>query len=184
LPHSTLKRSLLNGRAVGQPGPTGEYLDIYKNRLSTRWNKTCPLHQPLRRQVSKPADSRVSPRAASHQNELQARTQTTLKPVVPECWTSASVPHARPLWSANSSTPMASTPKFWPRWRPAYPRTQRATSSPTRKNRMWCTVHQAYLAEKMLEMNPAEANGGQGLPGLAGELRRGQSGGPQVLSKL
>ena len=35
---------------------------------------------------------------------------------------------------------------------------------------MWCTIHQAFLAERMLEMNPAEANEGQGLPGLAGEL--------------
>jgi hypothetical protein len=35
----------------------------------------------------------------------------------------------------------------------------------------------AFLAERMLEMNPAEANGGQGLPGLAGGLCGGQSGG-------
>jgi len=31
LPHLALKRSLFNERAAGQPGPTEEYLDIYKN---------------------------------------------------------------------------------------------------------------------------------------------------------
>ena len=31
LPHLALKRSLFNERAVGQPGPTVEYLNIYKN---------------------------------------------------------------------------------------------------------------------------------------------------------
>ncbi len=31
LPHLALKRSLFNERAVGQPGPTGEYSNIYKN---------------------------------------------------------------------------------------------------------------------------------------------------------
>jgi len=41
----------------------------------------------------------------------------------------------------------------------------------------------AFLAERMQEMNPAEANGDQGLPGLAGELRRGQRGGPHAQNK-
>ena len=31
LPHLALKRSLFNERAVGQPGPTGAYFNIYKN---------------------------------------------------------------------------------------------------------------------------------------------------------
>jgi hypothetical protein len=48
---------------------------------------------------------------------------------------------------------------------------------------MWCTIHQAFLAERMLEMNQAEANEGQGLPGLAGELRGGQSGEPHAQDK-
>lgn len=38
----------------------------------------------------------------------------------------------------------------------------------------------AFLAERVLEMNIAEANGGQGLPGLAGELPGGQGGGPHA----
>jgi len=41
----------------------------------------------------------------------------------------------------------------------------------------------AFLAEKMLEMNLAEANGGQGLPELAGGLRGRQGGGPHALDK-
>ena len=32
----------------------------------------------------------------------------------------------------------------------------------------------AFLVERVLEMNPAEANGGQGLPGMAEELHGGQ----------
>ena len=98
LPQSTLKRSLFNERAVGQPGPTVGYSNIYKNGESTYLNKTCPLHQPLRRQVSKPAriDPRISPRAVSRRKRRQEITKAAPKPVVPECWTSANFPHARP----------------------------------------------------------------------------------------
>jgi len=38
-------------------------------------------------------------------------------------------------------------------WRPACPKTKRATSSQTRENRMWCTTWLAFLAERTLEMN-------------------------------
>jgi hypothetical protein len=49
---------------------------------------------------------------------------------------------------------------------------------------MWCTIHQAFLAERMLEMNPAEANEGQGLPGLAGELPGRKGGGPNAQDQI
>ena len=41
----------------------------------------------------------------------------------------------------------------------------------------------AFLAKRMLEMNPAEANRVQGLPGLAEELHGGQGGGPYAQDK-
>jgi hypothetical protein len=42
----------------------------------------------------------------------------------------------------------------------------------------------AFLAEKMLEMNLAEANQGQGLPGLAGELPGRKGRGPHAQDQI
>jgi hypothetical protein len=79
LPHLALKRSLFNERAVGQPGPTGEYLDIYKNwereRELTGTKPASSINRFAAKSPSLPGvegariDSRVSPRAAILQNE-------------------------------------------------------------------------------------------------------------------
>ena len=82
--------------------------------------------------------------------------------------------------SCSSSTPMASTPRFGPLVEACLPKDEAGNFIAERERSD--VVHDllAFLAERMLEMNQAEANGGQGLPGLAGELPGGQSGRPHA----
>jgi hypothetical protein len=49
---------------------------------------------------------------------------------------------------------------------------------------MWCTIRQAFLAERMLVMNKEEAEGDQRLPGLAGELPGRKGGGPHAQDQI
>ena len=55
-----------------------------------------------------------------------------------------------------------------------------ATSSPSGSSRMWCAIHQAFLAERMLETNKVDAEGDQRLPGLAERLPGRKDGGPHA----
>jgi hypothetical protein len=129
--------SPLNERAVGQPGPTREYLIVYKNPLSTCSNKPRRAQSTALQQYPSLPDAesaelfqRVSTRAVSRQKDCMKELKRHPEPVFPKSRISARFPHAPAWWqSCSSSTRKANSRKSWPRWRPACPRTRLATSS-------------------------------------------------------
>jgi len=90
---------------------------------------------------------------APRQKKPQDRTQTAPKPVFPENQIISELPTRAPAQARQQLFADGKHAEIAGPLAKACPKTRLAISSQARRNLMWCTIHQAFLAEKMLEMN-------------------------------